>query len=446
MTRRRQYFFWGGSALALATVFVMLLPLATQGASTYADPAFQKQWTSVETTIPNFWGPLTTAREGQAEPYVQGKYQGQNGKRLVQYFDKARMELTDPATGTVTNGLLTVELKTGALQLGDATYLQNAGASIGIAGDPGQPGPTYASLGQLPENNAQASGAVSLVYNAATNTFAPGTPSTDPNAVFSSYLSDPGGRYGQNIPKAFTDFLAKIPGGALPAMGYPISPPFAASITVNGTANVPVIIQAFQRKVLTYTPSNQPAFQVEFGNIGQHYYQWRYVTLPGGTATTTAATTICTTATTTPTTTPTSTGTLTATATGTFTATPTATITPVCNTPSATVCATVTTTPTSTGTITATPFGTPTPTATTSPFCSTPTVTATVCAVATPTFPGGITATFTPTPGFGTPTVTATAFAYVCPTSTVSGTYTATPTSTPDATGTAITGTSFAAK
>jgi len=35
-------------------------------------------------------------------------------------------------------------------------------------------------------------------------------------------------------------------------------------------------VQVFERRVLTYTASNDSAFQVEMGNIGQHYYQWRY--------------------------------------------------------------------------------------------------------------------------------------------------------------------------
>jgi hypothetical protein len=37
-----------------------------------------------------------------------------------------------------------------------------------------------------------------------------------------------------------------------------------------------VLIQAFERRVLTYTPDNPPGWQVEAGNVGQHYYQWRY--------------------------------------------------------------------------------------------------------------------------------------------------------------------------
>ncbi|MGI8690178.1 MAG: fibronectin type III domain-containing protein, partial [Thermomicrobiales bacterium] len=42
-----------------------------------------------------------------------------------------------------------------------------------------------------------------------------------------------------------------------------------------------VLVQPFQRRVLSYTPTNPPGFQVEMGNIGQHYYQWRYLTNPG---------------------------------------------------------------------------------------------------------------------------------------------------------------------
>ena len=37
-----------------------------------------------------------------------------------------------------------------------------------------------------------------------------------------------------------------------------------------------VLIQAFERRVLTYTPSNPSGWKVESGNIGRHYYQWYY--------------------------------------------------------------------------------------------------------------------------------------------------------------------------
>ncbi len=337
MTRRWVYL---GTMLAMVAAMA-IVPLGTLGAPVFANPAFAQQWNSVESVIPNFWGPAYAPAAGvTTEPYVEGSFNGQAGVRLVQYFDKARMELTNPATGTVTNGLLTVELKSGQLQLGDNSFQGLQPAQIGIAGDPGSPGPTYATLGILPEREAQRNDAVSLVYNLSTNGFTSGTPSTDPQAAFTTYLGDPNGRFGQNVPKAFADFLQRIPGGYLSSMGYPISPAFQATITLNGQADVPVIIQAFQRKVLTYTPSNQPAFQVEFGNIGQHYYTWRTAqgNLP---AATTSAT---------------STPTMTATATGTATVT----TTPVVVTATSTATALPSQTPVVV-TATATATGLPTP-------------------------------------------------------------------------------------
>jgi hypothetical protein len=43
-----------------------------------------------------------------------------------------------------------------------------------------------------------------------------------------------------------------------------------------------VLVQPFERRVLTYTPSNAPAWRVEMGNIGRHYYEWRYREEPPG--------------------------------------------------------------------------------------------------------------------------------------------------------------------
>ena len=37
-----------------------------------------------------------------------------------------------------------------------------------------------------------------------------------------------------------------------------------------------VLVQAYERRDLTYVPTNQPGWQVEMANIGQHYFDWRY--------------------------------------------------------------------------------------------------------------------------------------------------------------------------
>src|SRR5690606_29200350 len=80
-----------------------------------------------------------------------------------------------------------------------------------------------------------------------------------------------------------------------------------------------------ERRCLTYTPGNPSGFLTEAGNVGQHYYSWRYEQVPGeATPTQTAPASPTTTATVTATTTATVTATTTATATATTTATPAA--------------------------------------------------------------------------------------------------------------------------
>ena len=41
-----------------------------------------------------------------------------------------------------------------------------------------------------------------------------------------------------------------------------------------------VFVQAFERRVLTYTPGNPPGFAVEAGNVGLQYLRWRYGDAP----------------------------------------------------------------------------------------------------------------------------------------------------------------------
>jgi hypothetical protein len=59
------------------------------------------------------------------------------------------------------------------------------------------------------------------------------------------------------------------------ATGLPTTRPYWAKVKVANKVQ-DVLIQAFERRVLTYTPANDAAFRVEMGNIGRHYYTWRY--------------------------------------------------------------------------------------------------------------------------------------------------------------------------
>jgi hypothetical protein len=291
-------------------LLLILVPAWLSGASAsqtpaadgpaYANAAFQAARDRLDKPIDGgqvsrtwFWGPAPLT-EGLQEPYAEAP----GGMRSVQYFDKGRMEQL-AANGPVSNGLLTRELISGWVQLGDATYEHHDPSSVPIAGDTDNAWPTYASFADLIDHPT-----ADLTGQHATNVIVPGgttvyaAAANDPATEFTQRLSYVGalGATGYNVPRVFWDFL-NAPGivwdsasesyaQAQPLMdwlsvvGYPLSDPFWANIKVAGTQTW-VLIQPFERRVLTYTPSNALGWQVEMGNVGQHYYAWRYGAEPG---------------------------------------------------------------------------------------------------------------------------------------------------------------------
>jgi hypothetical protein len=59
------------------------------------------------------------------------------------------------------------------------------------------------------------------------------------------------------------------------ATGFPLTEAYWTTVRVGGVPKR-VLVQVFERRVLTYTPDNPPGWRVEAGNVGLHYYQWRY--------------------------------------------------------------------------------------------------------------------------------------------------------------------------
>jgi hypothetical protein len=271
------------------------------GGFAFADPAFKNVWSRTDQLVLSgqvsrtwFWGPGPNT-PGLIEQYNQGV----GGKRLVQYFDKSRMEINNPAGDRsqpffVTNGLLTVELISGFIQLGDADFVKFHPACIPMSGDFGDTlAPTYFAYQGV--SNTQAGD-----HNAPDRTGQNATETIDRNGVVGndpSKANVPGVNFvhyeattHHNIPKIFWDFLNSS-GPVLNAngqvvteqliqpwnfaSGLPISEPYWARARINGEVK-DVMIQAYERRVLTYVPTNQQGFQVEMGNIGQHYFDWRY--------------------------------------------------------------------------------------------------------------------------------------------------------------------------
>jgi thermitase len=226
------------------------------------------------------WGPQVNSSRAEAYADAPG------GQRQVWYFDKGRLELNDPQTGQITSGLLVNELVTGQIQTGDAARETRAPAAVAVAGDPGVPGAiTYATLngvrtaapravGSSITEQLQPDGSV----RAATGDGATGVTTAayikETNhtvaSVFWQYLNGTGLtiQNGQTVSGPLFDPTFFV-------VGLPITEAYWMTATVGGVTRT-VLVQAFERRVLTYTPSNPDPFKVEMGNVGQHYVAWRY--------------------------------------------------------------------------------------------------------------------------------------------------------------------------
>ncbi|CAA9587235.1 MAG: hypothetical protein AVDCRST_MAG88-4141, partial [uncultured Thermomicrobiales bacterium] len=210
------------------------------------------------------------------------------GRHAVLYWDKGRMEVNDPAAAQdrfyVTNGRLVAELVTGRQQIGigPEAYAQRVPAAVPFGDLNDATGPTYASfrerLGDRPLAPGQpvaqgldragqpfateAGGVVCQVVVAETNHCIA--------APFWAFLNQSGPVYdgGAVVTGALFDPM-------FGATGLPISEPYWITVR-SGDQPTRILIQLFERRTLTFNPANAAATRVEMGNVGLHYYHWRY--------------------------------------------------------------------------------------------------------------------------------------------------------------------------
>jgi hypothetical protein len=289
----------------LLAALMLWLPQAAYAApwsparQSFVSPAFTAQWARTDDTRVRgggwYWGPQPWF------DYYEFNRQSPNGLRLVQYFDKARMEINDPATGAVTNGLLVVEMVTGFQKGGDAPDdgFFRTPAYLPVAGDPADvngSAPTYASFLSISttpgaprrdpdRRNQPISAAIS----------ASGELSERPELASAYSAKTRGAAYidttGHTIPQVFWEFLnrrgpvligeqrrTELVIDWVTVMGYPITDAYWVRARVGGQEQ-DVLVQLFERRVLTFTPANAAASRVEMGNVGQHYFEWRYTRL-----------------------------------------------------------------------------------------------------------------------------------------------------------------------
>lgn len=282
------------SAFGLVFLLAMMLApsFSVSAQSGFDNSDFQATWQRTDALVGQpgvtrgyYWGPVETSKI---------KDETFNGKTLhVQYFDKSRMELNEAAAVgnpyRVTNGLLANELISGNHQTGDTSFEMRWPADIAMASDADDPNaPTYASFKNLTgKANSNINGSVVSTVARDGSTSVDNSKASDPKGVIKYY--EPA--TGHNIPAAFWEFLNQtgdimVNGKVVKnqplntpwnyATGFPISEAYWAKVKIAGQANTDVLIQAYERRIITYVPSAPPAYRVAMGNIGQHYFDWLY--------------------------------------------------------------------------------------------------------------------------------------------------------------------------
>ncbi len=233
--------------------------------------AAQRTWT---------WGPDVLAI--RQEPYAGVP----NGVRTVYYFDKSRMEINDPqgdraSPWFVTNGLLVREMLAGQVQTGDKTTTAQAAPTVPLAGEtPNSIAVTYAAIGRVAsltpgQNKAQDRSGTMITATIDRDGAIANEPWLDGAARYGHYEPT----LGHNVADVFWKWLGTQPVDWIYAVGYPLSEPYWTSARINGE-DVWVLVQAFERRVLTFVPTADAGWQIEAGNVGRHYFEWRYGTAP----------------------------------------------------------------------------------------------------------------------------------------------------------------------
>ncbi len=279
--------------LPILIVFGLIAGVQQASAVAPANQYFLRTWERTDKPVADLavsrtwmWGPDAFTGLLQ-EAYEESP----GGLREVQYFDKSRMEITHPDGNAdsiwyVTNGLLVVELITGEMQVGDDEFEDWEPAEVNVAGDPGDPSaPTYASFSDVLEEPARELGTMIDERIDRDGDISSGNQFARWNVLAAELDTVTW----HTIAAPFWDFMnssgliyenGQLANGMLfenPyfATGRPISEAYWSVVLVGGEEK-DVLIQCFERRCLTFTPTNSEGWQIEAGNVGQHYYAWRY--------------------------------------------------------------------------------------------------------------------------------------------------------------------------
>jgi hypothetical protein len=259
--------------------------LASWPAEWQADGAFEATWVRADGPVAMrstgrswMWGPVPFAVAN--EEYVESS----TGRRLVEYLDKGRMEVNDPSADRgspwfVTSGLLVKEMVMGQVQTGNGRFEAVQPAGGVVAGDPGSPNaPPYSVFGMHVAPVPPAVGSrvsTRIGPDGGTSSFSGGG---DSRLLSMAHFDE---QSGHNVPAVFADWMnqsgpvveaGRVVQGKLMdplyVLGRPITEAYWTDVLVGGKPAT-VMVQLFERRALTYNPSNAPEWQVEMANVGR---------------------------------------------------------------------------------------------------------------------------------------------------------------------------------
>lgn len=309
---------WRGLVSIIPFIFIASLALPTIAQETsddknqpqpepvIVDPSIQAVWDITDGQIAS--GAVQRAWAFGPEPIAAAyEYypQSPTNFRKVVYYDKGRLDLINPqappgSIWMVSGALLTTEMITGQIQLGETEFVDREPADIPLVGDLEQPNPvTYATLAphasvRPVDDDAQVAvadpdsppepdepvrhlnqvGAPVTALLTASGEIIPDSV-TDHDVTIVEYEE----LLGHNVASPFAGWATDLPIPALNLLGLPITEPYWIETQVDSVPTM-VLIQAFERRTLTYTPSNPEGWQVESGNVGLHYRLWRGLERP----------------------------------------------------------------------------------------------------------------------------------------------------------------------
>ncbi|MDQ3700919.1 MAG: hypothetical protein M3442_08370 [Chloroflexota bacterium] len=174
--------------------------------------------------------------------------------RFAQYFEKGRMEdhtgeSNDP-NWQFQYGLLVDELQTSRATLPVGGEFSNL---------------DYSKINALAQEEARIPPPAS---------FNGGTAANGDGSMFVPYSQSLQRAPGHNVSPIFWRYMNRadiFPGGWIHDIGLPMTEAIPAEVTKGTLANRQILVQVFQRTILTYDPMNPTDFQVERANVGTDY-------------------------------------------------------------------------------------------------------------------------------------------------------------------------------